>query len=75
MQVSAQTATRLHVQTGVNSFVAHPGQLVIGVIAGQHISDQLGAPALIHPRFNAGAQGIVFELETLGRRARSAARA
>jgi len=46
--------------------VAHPCQPVIAVITRQHLGDQLGAPPIVHPPFDGGAQPRVVERELLG---------
>ena len=46
--------------------MAHPGQLVIGVIAGQHLGDEFRAPPIVHPVLDRRTQRIVDELERLG---------
>jgi hypothetical protein len=66
VQIGAQTATGLHIQTLVDGFVAHLHQLVIGMIAGQHLGNESGAPPVIHPRFNRRAQPMIAEFEGLG---------
>lgn len=68
MQIGAPTATCLHVQALIDGFVAHLHQLVIAMIAGQHLGDESGAPPVIHPRFNRRAQPMIAELERFGPR-------
>jgi hypothetical protein len=66
VQIGAQTATGLHIQAPVDGFVAHPHQLVIAVVASQHISDQLGAPPIVHPILDRRTQRMAAQLEYLG---------
>ncbi|BBZ66859.1 hypothetical protein MINS_22880 [Mycolicibacterium insubricum] len=66
VQISAQLAPSLHVEALVDRFVAHLRQLVIRVVAGQHIGDQLRTPPVVHPVFDLGAQCAVLKLEFLG---------
>ncbi len=69
MQVSAQPATGLHVQRLVDRLVAHPAIVVRGIaglLGPQHVGDQLGRPAVVHPRLDPSTQLRVLELEGLG---------
>jgi hypothetical protein len=66
VQIGAQTATGLHIQALVDGFVAHLHQLVIGVIPGQYLRDQLRAPPVIHPVFDSPTPRVVDELKHLG---------
>src|SRR5699024_7194917 len=63
-QILPQPTAPLHVQRLIDRLVAHPSTPVRGMLACEHVRDELRRPPIVHPCLYPGTQTEVVQLVT-----------